>query len=65
MRLNEHMEHDCGLTVFQHACQLGCEGIVSSASARAIVLAARPTGSSSKNPAAPAVKREAEEDWGR
>ena len=22
-------KHDCGLTVFQHACQLGCEGIVS------------------------------------
>ena len=24
VRLNEHLEHDCGLTVFQHACQLGC-----------------------------------------
>ena len=22
-------KHDCGLTVFQHACRLGCEGIVS------------------------------------
>jgi hypothetical protein len=21
MRLNEHLEHDCGLTVFQHACK--------------------------------------------
>jgi bifunctional non-homologous end joining protein LigD len=29
VRLNEHLAHDCGLTVFQHACQLGCEGIVS------------------------------------
>ena len=29
LRLNEHLAHDCGLTVFQHACQLGCEGIVS------------------------------------
>ena len=29
LRLNEHLEHDCGLTVFQHACQLGCENIVS------------------------------------
>ena len=29
VRLNEHLEHDCGLTVFQHACELGCEGIVS------------------------------------
>ena len=22
MRLNEHLEHDCGLTFLQHACQL-------------------------------------------
>jgi bifunctional non-homologous end joining protein LigD len=29
VRLNEHLKHDCGLTVFQHACQLRCEGIVS------------------------------------
>jgi ATP-dependent DNA ligase len=29
IRLNEHLAHDCGLTVFQHACQLDCEGIVS------------------------------------
>jgi hypothetical protein len=29
MRLNEHLEHDCGLTVFQHACKMGLEGIVS------------------------------------
>ncbi len=29
VRLNEHLAHDCGLMVFQHACQLGCEGIVS------------------------------------
>jgi ATP dependent DNA ligase domain len=21
--LNEHLEHDCGLTVFQHACRMG------------------------------------------
>ena len=29
VRLNEHLEHDCGLTVFQQACELGCEDIVS------------------------------------
>ena len=28
VRLNEHLEHDCGLTVSQHACALGCEVIV-------------------------------------
>ena len=26
VRLNEHLDYDCGLTVFQHACALGCEG---------------------------------------
>jgi bifunctional non-homologous end joining protein LigD len=29
VRLNEHMEHPEGLTVFQHACMMGLEGIVS------------------------------------
>ena len=29
LRLNEHPEHTEGVVVFQHACQLGCEGIVS------------------------------------
>src|SRR4029078_11335224 len=29
VRLNEHLEHDCGLTVFRHACKMGLEGIVS------------------------------------
>src|SRR3954469_13730151 len=29
VRLNGHLEHDCGLTVFQHACKMGLDGIVS------------------------------------
>jgi ATP-dependent DNA ligase len=29
VRLNEYLEQDCGLTVLQHACQMGLEGIVS------------------------------------
>jgi hypothetical protein len=29
VRLNEHLEHDCGQAVFQHACKMGLEGIVS------------------------------------
>ena len=64
-RLNEYLEHSEGAVVFQHACQLGCEGIVSKR------LGSRyRSGRSSdwlkfKNPAAPAVRREAEEDWGR
>jgi bifunctional non-homologous end joining protein LigD len=62
--LNEFFEGD-GDILFEHACKLGCEGIVSKR------LGSRyRSGRSShwlkiKNPAAPAVKREAEEDWGR
>jgi bifunctional non-homologous end joining protein LigD len=26
LRLNEYLAHDCGLTVFQHACKMGLEG---------------------------------------
>jgi bifunctional non-homologous end joining protein LigD len=29
LRLNEHLEHEDGGTVFRHACKLGLEGIVS------------------------------------
>ena len=25
VRLNEHLQHDCGLTVFQHTCKMGLE----------------------------------------
>ena len=61
--LNVHYEGD-GAAIYKAACTLGCEGIVS-----------KPLGSpyragrsdhwiKVKNPAAPAVKREAEEDWG-
>ena len=65
VRLNEHLEHPDGLAVFQHACQMGLEGIVSKR------LGSRYRSGRSldwlkfKNPAAPAVKREAEEEWGR
>jgi bifunctional non-homologous end joining protein LigD len=29
LRLNEHIEHEDGATVFRHACKMGLEGIVS------------------------------------
>ena len=49
-----------GDVVFRHACKLGFEGIVSKR------LGSRsPDWLNMKNPAAPAVRREAEEDWGR
>jgi bifunctional non-homologous end joining protein LigD len=61
--LNEHLEHPEGAVVSQHAFKMGLEGIVSKR------LGSRYRSERSadwlKNPAAPAVKREAEEDWGR
>ena len=66
VRLNEHLEHDCGLTVFQHACKMGLEGIVSKRLGSTLPL--RPIASDwlkFKNPEAPAVRREAERDWGK
>jgi bifunctional non-homologous end joining protein LigD len=62
--LNEHYEGD-GEIIFKHACKLGCEGIVS----KRLGLLYRSGRSAHwvkvKNPKAPAMKREAEEDWGR
>lgn len=29
VRLNEHLEHEDGALVFEHACRMGLEGIVS------------------------------------
>ena len=60
---NRHFDVE-GAVVFRQACALGCEGIVSKRlgspyrSGRARLL------DQVKNPAAPAMRREAEEDWG-
>jgi hypothetical protein len=59
--LNEHYEGD-GDIVFKRACKLGCEGIVSKR--LGVSLGAFASLAKVKNPGAPAVKREAEEDWG-
>jgi bifunctional non-homologous end joining protein LigD len=64
IRFNEHMEGD-GQTVFAHACKLGLEGIVSKRKDSAYRSGRSPDWLKMKNPAAPALKREAEEDWGR
>jgi bifunctional non-homologous end joining protein LigD len=64
LRLNEYIEAD-GPTVFVHACKLGLEGIVSKLKDSRYRSGRSPDWIKSKNPAAPAVKREAEEDWGR
>jgi bifunctional non-homologous end joining protein LigD len=60
--LNEHYEGD-GKIVFEHASKLGCEGIVSKRLGSSYRSGRSPDWLKIKNPAAPAVKREAEEDW--
>jgi bifunctional non-homologous end joining protein LigD len=62
--LNEHYEGH-GEIVFEHACKLGCEGIVSKRLGSPYRSGRSPHWLKIKNPAAPAIKREAEEDWGR
>jgi bifunctional non-homologous end joining protein LigD len=64
IRFNEHIEGD-GATVFGHACKLGLEGIVSKHKDSAYRSGRSPDWLKMKNAAAPAVKREEEEDWGK
>jgi bifunctional non-homologous end joining protein LigD len=64
VRLNEHMAGD-GETVFRHACKLGLEGIVSKRKDSPYRSGRSPDWLKMKNADAPAVKREAEEDWGK
>jgi len=54
-----------GDVVFRHACKLGFEGIVSKLLGSPYVSGRSRNWLKFENPAAPAVKREAEEDWGR
>ena len=64
LRLNEHIEKD-GPVVFEHARKLGLEGIVSKRKDSRYLSGRSLHWIKSKNPNAPAVKREAEENWGR
>ena len=63
VQLNEHLEHEDGEVVFRHACKMGLEGIVSKRLGSRYRSGRSPDWLKMKNPAAPAVKREAEEDW--
>jgi bifunctional non-homologous end joining protein LigD len=65
IRLNEHLEHPDGAVVFMHACAMGLEGIVSKPLGSVYRSGRSPDWLKMKNPAAPAVKREAEEEWRR
>jgi len=64
IRFNEHIEGD-GPTVFAHACKLGLEGVVSKRKDSAYRSGRSPDWLKMKNSDAPAVKREAEEDWSK
>ena len=60
---NRHYDCD-GAIIFKQACALGCEGIVSKRVGSPYRSGRVNDWVKVKNPAAPAVKREAEEDWG-
>ena len=59
---NQHFTAE-GEIGFKHACALGCEGIVSKRLGSPYRSGRVDCWVKVKNPAAPAVKREAEEDW--
>jgi bifunctional non-homologous end joining protein LigD len=60
--LNEHVDEP-GDVVFRHACKLGLEGIVSKRLGSRYRSGRSKDWLKFKNPEAPAVKREAEEEW--
>src|SRR3954453_6611432 len=61
LQLNEHIAEP-GDVVFRHACKMGLEGIVSKRLGSCYRSGGPPEWVKMKNPAAPAVRREAEED---
>jgi bifunctional non-homologous end joining protein LigD len=60
---NQHFTGNGGI-IFEQACALGCEGIVSKRLGSHYRSGRVDHWLKIKNPVAPAVKREAEEDWG-
>ena len=60
--LNEQFKGD-GAMIYKHACALGCEGIVSKRLGSPYRAGRSAHWLKVKNPAAPAVRREAEEEW--
>jgi ATP-dependent DNA ligase len=64
LQVNDHIVAP-GDVVFRHACQLGFEGIVSKRLGSPYRSGRSRHWVKSKNPQHPAVKREAQEDWGR
>jgi bifunctional non-homologous end joining protein LigD len=54
-----------GAVIYQHACALGCEGIVSKRLGSAYRMGRTDSWVKTKNPDAPAVRREREIDWAK
>src|SRR5262245_2721643 len=65
VQLNEHLSHPDGEAVFRHACKMGLEGIVSKRLGSLYRSGRSSDWLKTKNPAAPAVRREAEERLGQ
>jgi len=64
LQFNQHLTHP-GDIVFRHACAMGLEGIVSKRLGSRYRSGRTSDWLKFKNPEAPEVRREAEEDWGR
>jgi bifunctional non-homologous end joining protein LigD len=64
IQLVEHLSHD-GPIVFEHACRMGLEGIVSKRTDAPYRSGPSKVWLKLKNPASEAVRREREEDWGK
>jgi len=64
VQFNAHLTHR-GDIVFAHACKMGLEGIVSKRLGSSYRSGRTSDWLKFKNPEAPAVQREAEEDWGK
>ncbi len=64
IQFNEHCDDLPAAVVFRHACKLGFEGIVSKRLGSPYRSGRSRDWLKMKNPNAPAVKREAESDWG-
>ena len=65
IRFNEHLDFDDGEAVFRHACKMGLEGIVSKRLGSRYRSGRSSDWLKSRNPRREAVRREAEEDWGK
>jgi hypothetical protein len=65
VRLNERLEHDCGLTVLHGMLVRWVWKGLSRSGWKRYRSGRSPDWLRFKNPETPAVKREAEEDWGR